>query len=240
MKSKDNTHTYAVTGMTCAGCVKTVTEKLKTLKGITAVKVTLEPPQVMVSGEEVTPDVLNSYLKGTKFKVFDVAPKARLIDKIAFYRPLIIIGSIAVLFAVIQTTIVGWSEHTFMQYLMAGYFIFFGSLKIIGWRGFVASYRQYDDIAKRSRVYVTLYPLIEVGIGMTYYVGVQWLPFDIFVTLLMSQKAFSTWRTVRKGAVVQCACLGSFFSIPVTRVTVFEDLLMAAMALYMIRHTLGF
>jgi len=234
------THIFTITGMTCQGCVKTVTKTLQSHRAITLVAVTLEPPEAKVEGEGITADTLNALLKGTKFKAFDTAPKKTWRDYLRFYQPLIMIASVALAFAIIQTTIVGWSEHTFMQYLMAGYFIFFGSLKIIGWRGFVASYRQYDDIAKRSRLYATIYPLLEVLIGMTYYIGIQWLPFDIFVTLLMLQKAFSTWRTVRKGAVVQCACLGSFFSIPVTRVTVFEDLLMAVMALYMIRHTIGF
>lgn len=233
-------HTYTVTGMTCDSCVATVTKRLSGQVGIDTVTVTLTPPQVIVSGTEVSPDWLNSHLEGTKFIVFDTTPKKRWLEKLRFYRPLIVVASIAVIFAVIQTTLVGWSEHAFMQYLMAGYFIFFGALKIIGWRGFVASYRQYDDIAKLSRVYAVLYPLLEIGIGVAYYIGVQWLPFDLFVSLLMSQKAFSTLRTVRRGDLVQCACLGSFFSIPVTRVTVFEDVLMAVMALYMIRHTLGF
>jgi len=233
------TYTYTITGMTCQGCVKSVTKTLQSHGAITSVNVTLEPPEAKVEGEGITADILNVLLKDTKFKAFDTVPKQTVRDYLRFYQPLIMIASVALAFAIIQTTIVGWTEHAFMQYLMAGYFIFFGSLKILGWRGFVASYRQYDDIAKRSRLYATMYPLLEVAIGMTYYIGVQWLPFDIFVALLMSQKAFSTWRTVRKGAVVQCACLGSFFSIPVTRVTVFEDLLMAGMALYMIRHTLG-
>jgi hypothetical protein len=35
---------------------------------------------------------------------------------------------------------------------------------------------------------------------------------------------------------VQCACMGGFFSIPITWVTFYEDALMAAMALFMITY----
>ena len=238
--SKPETITYTITGMTCPKCVKAVREQLKAIAGVTDVVVVLDPGRATVTGTDLSADTLNAALAGTAYKAFDLSPKTTLLAYLRFYQPLILMSCIVLAFALGHIAFYGWSEHVFMQYLMAGYFIFFGALKIVGWSGFVESYRQYDDLAKRSRLYARLYPLLEVGIGMAYYVGVQWLPFDIFVGLLMAQKAFSTWRTVRHGAIVQCACLGSFFSIPVTRVTVFEDLLMAVMAFYMIRHTLGF
>lgn len=236
---KTETKTYAVTGMTCQKCVAAVRKRIKSIPEVTDVVVVLSSGRVTVTGENISTENIATALKDTSYKVFDLSPKNTFLSYINFYKPLIVMSSIVLVFALAHMAFYGWSVHAFMQYLMAGYFIFFGALKIVGWSGFVESYRQYDDVAKRSLLYARVYPLIEVGIGMTYYVGVLWLPFDIFVGLLMLQKAISTWRTVRKGAVVQCACLGSFFSIPVTRVTVFEDLLMSAMAFYMIVHTLG-
>ncbi len=234
-----DTKTYTVTGMTCQKCVTAVRKRIKSIPEITDVVVVLDSGRATVTGKNLSTERIAAVLKGTSYKVFDLSPKNTFFSYLNFYKPLIVMSSIVLVFALAHVAFYGWSEHTFMQYLMAGYFIFFGALKIVGWSGFVESYRQYDDVAKRSLLYARLYPLIEVGIGMSYYIGVLWMPFDIFVGVLMLQKAISTWRTVRKGAVVQCACLGSFFSIPVTRVTVFEDLLMSAMAFYMIRHTLG-
>lgn len=238
--SKSETTTFTITGMTCQKCVKGVRERIKAVSGVTDVVVVLDPGRATVTGTAITADKLNGALADTSYRAYDLSAKTNLVAYLRFYRPLLIMSGIVLVFALAHVAAYGWSDHVFMQYLMAGYFIFFGALKVVGWSGFVASYRQYDDLAKRSRLYARLYPLLEVSIGMTYYIGVLWLPFDIFVGLLMTQKAFSTWRIVRQGAIVQCACLGSFFSIPVTRVTVFEDLLMAVMAFYMIRHTLGF
>jgi hypothetical protein len=46
--------------------------------------------------------------------------------------------------------------------------------------------------------------------------------------------ALGVANELRKKQTIMCACLGTVFKIPMTYVTLFEDLLMASMALYML------
>lgn len=45
----DKTVKFAVSGMGCQGCVQTVTAKLRAAPGVKDVKVTLSPPEAVVS-----------------------------------------------------------------------------------------------------------------------------------------------------------------------------------------------
>jgi hypothetical protein len=50
----------------------------------------------------------------------------------------------------------------------------------------------------------------------------------------MSISAYGVWKVLKVKGEIQCACLGTVFKVPMTKVTLFENLFMAAMALYMI------
>lgn len=49
MNTRTDTLTLAVTGMTCGGCVNSVTKVLKTLPGVVHVEVTLSPGEAKVT-----------------------------------------------------------------------------------------------------------------------------------------------------------------------------------------------
>jgi copper chaperone CopZ len=59
------TVTLEVSGMTCDGCVNTVTKSLEGLEGVQEAKVTLEPPQAIVKyfPKKVTVDQMNAGIK---------------------------------------------------------------------------------------------------------------------------------------------------------------------------------
>ncbi|HEQ9086333.1 TPA: heavy-metal-associated domain-containing protein [Streptococcus pyogenes] len=59
---------YQVTGMTCDGCVRTVTEKLSAVPGVQSVQVNLEKGQAKVTGCPLT-FLLKRALKDTKFEL---------------------------------------------------------------------------------------------------------------------------------------------------------------------------
>jgi hypothetical protein len=56
----------------------------------------------------------------------------------------------------------------------------------------------------------------------------------VFTLLLMLMSAVGVAVELHKGKEIVCACLGAVFNIPMTYVTLLEDLLMAAMAAYML------
>ena len=147
-----------------------------------------------------------------------------------------LIGVFCVVGAVSAVGIV-WLDASFvrgMQVVMGVFFLVFGFLKVVRLRSFADAYRMYDLLAVRSVVYAYFYPFIELFLGVLYLVGtggnlVYWV-----TVVIMAVSAVGVYAKLRKREKIMCACLGTVFNVPMTWVTLFEDLLMLAMAGYMI------
>lgn len=117
---------------------------------------------------------------------------------------------------------------------MGSFFIIFGTFKIVNLQKFAMAYGEYDLIAKRSRAYALIYPFIELFLGVAYFAQYHLNIINIITFILMSVSAAGVANELSKGKMIICACLGALFKIPMTYVTLLEDLLMALMALVML------
>lgn len=154
------------------------------------------------------------------------------------YTPLaVIIGVILVAIATLahKNMLLGvFSWHEVMMHFMAGFFIVFAAFKLLDLRGFVEGYSTYDLIAQRVPGYAYIYPFIELGLGLLYLGGVNTLELHLFTFFLMSINGIGVVTKLAKKEPFQCACLGTFLKVPLTKVTLIEDFGMAIMALWMI------
>lgn len=150
------------------------------------------------------------------------------------FLPLIIIFLIIISFTLIRQWYMGWNFHNAMYDFMAAFFIIFGSFKIINWSGFADAYAIYDIIAKRSKAYAYIYPLIELFLGITYLIRWNLFVINIITLLVMIISSIGVAIELSKKRAIPCACLGVVFKLPMTYVTLTEDLLMAVMALIML------
>ncbi len=150
------------------------------------------------------------------------------------FLPLITLFAIIVLLTALRQWYSGWYWCSAMSDFMGFFFIIFGFFKIINWHGFAEAYATYDIIAQRSRLYAYAYPLIELTLGVLYLA--RWYPTFTNVTTLivMLISSIGVANELRKKKTIVCACLGVVFKIPMTYVTLLEDLLMASMALAML------
>lgn len=151
------------------------------------------------------------------------------------FMPLIIIFALITLLTLANLFILGPANtHTFMTSFMGFFFIIFGGFKIANLAKFAEAYAMYDLIAKRSRIYALAYPFIELALGFSYLFG--WYPMvtNIVTLIIMTISAVGVGYTLMQGQHIMCACLGAIFKIPMTYVTLAEDLLMAVMALVML------
>lgn len=118
-----------------------------------------------------------------------------------------------------------------MLAFMGWFFLVFGALKTLRLSGFVEAYRMYDLVAMRSRAYAYAYPFLEIAFGLAYLAAWQVKPVSVLVLIVMLIGALGVYRKLRAREEIPCACLGTVFTVPMTYVTLGEDLLMAAMAL---------
>jgi len=127
----------------------------------------------------------------------------------------------------------------FMLLYMGLFFILFSFMKMLDWKGFVEAFGTYDLAAGRSKLYAWVYPALEFALGLiflvSYFIGAFYLAVAAWVTLvIMVIGGIGVGKKLLKKEKFKCACLGTFINVPLTKVTLLEDILMAFMAVILI------
>lgn len=152
------------------------------------------------------------------------------------YRPLIVIISMILLasFALSVHRTSTSQLASLMHYFMGLFFAIFAMFKFFNLSGFADGFQMYDIIAKRIRIYAYAYPLIELILGLSYLSG-YFLYVTYWVTLiLMIISAVGVIRSVMHGMNLKCACLGTTLDVPLSTVSIIENVGMGVMAGLMI------
>lgn len=120
----------------------------------------------------------------------------------------------------------------FLRIFMGMFFLVFGVFKLLDLKGFAESYIGYDIIAKKSLTYAYLYPFIEIALALGYFFKV---PYTDWVTvILMTIGSIGVFKELIRGSKIKCARLGTYIKLPLTTVSLVEDVAMGIMALLMI------
>ncbi len=151
--------------------------------------------------------------------------------KIGAYWPLIalILMSAAMASAIAIADFSGW-----MHYFMGLLFCNFALLKLFNVSGFADGFQMYDLIAKKSRSYALIYPFIELSLGLAYLSFFYPLAVYSMTLVLMSIGSIGVLLSLSKGLNLKCACMGTILDVPLSTVTLTEDLGMGAMAAWML------
>ena len=155
--------------------------------------------------------------------------------KLKTYLPLIAIFSLIFVCIVAKALItMNYSSQSLMLDFMAGFFLVFGGFKVAKLGAFAEAYGMYDIIAKHSKIYAHIYPFIEIALGLAFLFRFEVIFVSWITLLLMSVNAVGAYQGIRDKKVLMCACLGTVFKLPMSFVSLGEDLLMAIMALFII------
>ena len=219
---------YTISGMTCAGCARKVEAALKAVSPTASV--TLDPPVASVTG--ATMDALNATLAGIgKYRLSATAPfvaplAEEQISWIKTYFPLfLVLGLIA---------LAAFAGDDWMTAFMAGFFLVFGAFKLLDVTAFADAYSTYDVVAKRTRAWGLAYPFIETALGFAFLFQFQLYTATWVALILSLVGAIGVIQSVMAKQTIKCACLGTVFNLPMSTVTVVENLGMAAMAAMML------
>jgi hypothetical protein len=151
------------------------------------------------------------------------------------FTPIIGIFAVIIAFTALATYLSGsWDTMYAMRMFMAGFFLTFGAFKAANWKGFVSAYRMYDVVAMRSAAYAYAYPAIELALGFSYLFGTYPVATSVATFAFSAIGTVGVLKALARKEEITCACLGAVFKIPMTKVTLFEDMLMAVMALGML------
>lgn len=121
--------------------------------------------------------------------------------------------------------------HNWMMQLMAGFFLVFSSFKFLDLPGFASGYARYDLLAKHWLPYGYIYPFIELALGILFLTQRFETPTLIATIIVMGFSSIGVMVSLFKKQQFQCACLGTLIKVPLSNVTLIEDLLMVIMAI---------
>ncbi len=145
------------------------------------------------------------------------------------YLPLFIIIGLITLVAYV-TSLNSFSLTTFIERFMIGFFIVFAGFKLIDLEGFAQGYSTYDLLAMRWFNYGYIYPFIELGFGLAMILNLAPKQVLIAEIIVMTFSGVGVLRKLMRKEKFQCACLGTFLKVPLTKVTLIEDFGMAFLA----------
>jgi copper chaperone CopZ len=237
--------------MHCASCVAKIEDALREIDGVTNARVTLDPPAAAVDmdhhvslarlneavaakGEYRLEDgISRSIQAAAEAGAADAAKEAGQPPE-SLYPLFLIVGYILGVVLLVTAATGDWSLGPMMRHFMAGFFLVFSFFKLLDLRGFVDTYRGYDLFARRSKAYAWAYPFIELGLGVAYLVNFYPVATNLATLFVMGVGAVGVLRVLLDKRSIRCACLGTALNLPMTKVTLIEDLTMTAMAAVML------
>lgn len=235
------THTYQVTGMTCSGCENKVKSSFLVLPDVTDVAVSKEAGTATITMDKhIALGNLQQALGGeqSKYQITANSHSEVLEETKSFfdtYKPVLLLFAYVFGFSIIaswQNESVNWME--FMRFFMAGFFISFSFFKIINLKGFAESYAMYDIVAKKIPAWGYVYALLELALGIAFVVNFNPIITNWVTLIVMSVSIIGVLQSVLNKRKIQCACLGAVFNLPMSTLTIIEDLLMIAMSVAML------
>ncbi len=237
------THSFEIEGMTCGGCANTVRTALEKVPGVTQVKIDLQEKEATVRMERHIPTGILQKALGEKSKYTirekttpaakepSAAPvAAEETDYTRLYPLFLIFAFLVGGVLLVQIKSGAWDGMEMMQHFMGGFFVVFSFFKFLDLRGFAASFSTYDPIAARWVGYGFVYPFIELALGAAYLLGYGMSLVSLATLVILGIGTIGVARSVLNKRRIQCACLGTVFNLPMTKVTLIENSLMLIMA----------
>ncbi|MEQ9453759.1 MAG: cation transporter [Phycisphaeraceae bacterium] len=237
---------FAVEGMHCRSCEAKVANALERLPGVSRAEVSVQQGRAQLQHEHALDLAL---LRGVLSEAGDYrisplsapeAPDAEPTTGVedapgeSLYPLFLIVGFIAGVVGLIAYGQSNWDWATMMRHFMAGFFIVFAFFKLLDPPGFVSAYRGYDLLARRSKAWAWAYPYIELGLGVAYLLNGSPVVVNSVTLVLMLLGAAGVLKALMDKRAIRCACLGTALNLPMTKVTLVEDLTMAVMAAAML------
>lgn len=237
-------NTFSVSGITCDSCVRAIEAKFNGSEGPGSTRVFRQPDRLEIeTSNQLDASEINRLFDQfalTKYHAKDFVERKELVEE-ETQSLFVSLFPLALVISYLLGTVllVGFvsSDFTFsslMANYMAGFFLIFSFFKFLNLNGFVDAFQTYDPVARKWRPYGYFYAIFELMAGVFYLVSPQSIFLNSMVLIILSLSSFGVWKAVRSKTKIQCACLGTIFNLPMTKVTIVENVSMISMAAFMV------
>lgn len=226
------------TNLNCHACIKTVKPYLDSDPSIShwEVDVTVPDKTLKVLGDSVSIDRISAALAKAGFKVLGevVDQPADQAPPLTYYPLFLLVAFLIGTVGLVELADGSFASYRAMSNFMGGFFVVFSFFKLLDLRGFADSYRMYDVVARRFWGYAYAYPFIELLLGAAYLTRFHSAATNFATIVVMSAGSVGVIQSLLAKRRIRCACLGTVFNLPMSTVTLVEDVLMIVMATLML------
>lgn len=220
---------YHIKGMHCENCITKIKSTLS--PHFKVINVTLHPPLLQIEADQAPLlNELNTFLElAGKYTLQPTTDDTSSGFKV--YYPLFLIAIYIIGVSFINNF--HWNHihlQGWMNQFMAGFFLVFSAFKFLDIQGFADGYATYDLLAKRWHFYGYIYPFLELSLGLLYLT--QMIPTITLIAtiIVMGFSSLGVINSLLKKQKFQCACLGTLLKVPLSNITLIEDLTMVVLA----------
>ena len=155
-------------------------------------------------------------------------------SKIQNYLPLIVIIVVSIIAGFVMTAITGLTWRMWMANFMGLFFFQLATFKFFDLEGFADGFAMYDIPTQYYRPYAYIYPFIEFGLALLF-LGHLVPVITYIITIIVMLVSFAGVITALvKRREVACACLGTVIKIPLTSLSLIENIGMAFLSFVML------
>lgn len=240
-------HTYTITGMTCNGCVASVTKNLLQVDGVKEVKIDLVLSEAELSLEKpISIKILQDSLPN-KYSILEKSSIGKGINvneeveqsKIQQLKPLLLIF-LYLFTAAFLLNYKEWNLENAMLDFMGMFYIVFSFFKLLDLKGFPESFKMYDPLARFIPAYGWVYPFIELALGLFFLLRFQVLVASVITILILGITTIGVIKTLLDKKSIKCACLGTALKLPMTEATLIENIIMLVMAVALLINNMPY
>jgi hypothetical protein len=154
------------------------------------------------------------------------------------YLPLAVVVLLAIVMSwVLQHDADHIDSMRLMNTSMGFFLCLLAMLKLFNLSGFADGFQMYDVVAKRSRIYAYVYPFIELGLGLSFLGNFAPFATNVVMIAIMALGLIGVVKSISSGMNIKCACLGTALNVPLSTVSIVENVgtgLMACINLAML------
>ncbi len=187
-------------------------------------------PQVLINGEQI-----GGYTDALAFFGKPIPDKQR-----KTYGPVIALFAVAALLSLMLNGSSFAADPTAsvircLEQFIAGSMILLGLQKLRDLDSFATQFLGYDLLAQRRVRYAYVYPFAETGAGLLMFVGFLPLlaaPVGLFISTIGAVSVYKAVYIDKRD--LKCACVGGNSNVPLGFVSLTENVMMMAMAVWML------
>ena len=226
--------------MTCNNCVARVQQLLSGVDGVE--KVVIDPKKdtadITMHHHIQTSTLKNALKNHPKYQLTESSNSRSAFSEDApeykgwfeTYKPVVLIFAYITGITLLIETTNHFNGMHWMNNFMGAFFLVFSFFKMLDLKGFAESYFSYDIIAKRWIGYGYVYAFIEMLLGVAFISRFNPILTNFVTFIMMSVSIIGVLQSLLNKRKIKCACLGAVFNLPMSSITIIEDLLMIIMS----------